>query len=52
MNDTTKQPQDGLNLIDKIFYINLSHRTDRNMHFIDQMKNTILIQKGLNGLTL
>jgi GR25 family glycosyltransferase involved in LPS biosynthesis len=38
MNETTKLPQDGLKLIDKIFYINLSHRTDRNMHFIDQTK--------------
>ncbi len=27
----------GLGLIDKIFYINLTSRTDRNAHFIDQM---------------
>lgn len=38
MNDTAKPPQNRLNLIDKIFYINLSHRKDRNMHFIDQME--------------
>jgi len=46
MNDTTKPPQNRLNLIDKIFYINLSHRRDRNMHFIDQMeKHTIPAEK-------
>ena len=38
MNDTTKPPQNRLNLIDKIYYINLLHRRDRNMHFIDQME--------------
>jgi FkbM family methyltransferase len=38
MNDTTPPPQNELTLIDKIFYINLSRRTDRDMHFIDQMK--------------
>jgi GR25 family glycosyltransferase involved in LPS biosynthesis len=38
MNETAKPPQNRLNLIDKIFYINLSNRTDRNMHFIDQME--------------
>lgn len=46
MNDTTKPPQNRLNLIDKIFYINLSHRRDRNMHFIDQMgKHNIPAEK-------
>jgi len=38
MNEIAEPPQNGLTLIDKIFYINLSHRTDRNSHFIDQMK--------------
>ena len=38
MNDTAKPPQNRLNLIDKIYYINLLHRRDRNMHFIDQME--------------
>jgi GR25 family glycosyltransferase involved in LPS biosynthesis len=38
MNDTSEPSQNRLNLIDKIFYINLSHRRDRNMHFIDQME--------------
>ena len=41
MNDIThsREPtQNGLHLINKIFYINLSHRTDRDAHFIDQMK--------------
>lgn len=38
MNDTAEPPQDRLNLIDKIFYINLSRRTDRNMHIIKQME--------------
>lgn len=38
MNDTPEPPQNRLGLIDKIFYINLSNRTDRNMHFIDQME--------------
>jgi len=38
MNDISETPPEGLNLIDNIFYINLSHRVDRNVHFIDQMK--------------
>ena len=38
MNDTAETQQDRLNLIDKIFYINLSRRTDRNMHIIKQME--------------
>jgi GR25 family glycosyltransferase involved in LPS biosynthesis len=38
MNVVAEPPQCRLNLIDKIFYINLSRRTDRNTHFIDQMK--------------
>lgn len=38
MNDTAEPQQDRLNLIDKIFYINLSRRTDRNMHIIKQME--------------
>ena len=29
---------EGLSLIDKIFYINLTSRTDRNAHFINEMK--------------
>lgn len=29
---------DGLSLIDKFFYINLTSRTDRNAHFVDQMR--------------
>lgn len=38
MNNTSEPLQNRLNLIDKIFYINLSHRRDRNMHFINQME--------------
>ena len=38
MNDISETSPEGLNLIDNIFYINLSHRVDRNVHFIDQMK--------------
>lgn len=38
MSDTAELMQEGLHLIDKIFYINLSCRTDRNTHVINQMK--------------
>ena len=38
MNDISETSPEGLNLIDNIFYINLSRRVDRNVHFIDQMK--------------
>ncbi len=38
MVDIAEPPHEELSSIDKIFYINLSRRTDRNVHFIDQMK--------------
>jgi GR25 family glycosyltransferase involved in LPS biosynthesis/predicted O-methyltransferase YrrM len=34
----TENDNATLNTIDKIYYINLSKRTDRNQHFLDQMK--------------
>ena len=38
MNDDRETTAQSLSLIDKIFYINLTSRVDRNAHFNDQMK--------------
>jgi GR25 family glycosyltransferase involved in LPS biosynthesis len=38
MSDNRETTAESLSLIDKIFYINLTSRVDRNAHFNDQMK--------------
>jgi predicted O-methyltransferase YrrM/GR25 family glycosyltransferase involved in LPS biosynthesis len=53
----TERPPKPLDPIDKIYYINLSSRTDRNKHFLEQCnKQSIPLEKicrfeAVNGLT-